>query len=60
MIVQVYNYDWAGVETPAGSRELADVITDKVERHKAISYLTDWGRYWVGSGETLLTLGKYR
>lgn len=61
MIVQVYNYDKAGAETPAGSHELADIIPDKVERHKALSYLIDWGRYWAGSkGETLLTLGKYR
>lgn len=61
MIVQVHDYE-TGVETPVGSRELADVIPDAIERHKAISYLTEWGRYWTGTADKLqlLTLGKHR
>lgn len=60
MIVRVYNYDdETGVETPVGPCELADVIPDAAERHKALSYLIDWGRYWT-SNLQLLTMGKHR
>lgn len=53
MIVTVYAYDErTGAEAPAQEGNLADLV-DREHYHRAVGYLTQWGRYWVDA-QTLL------